>query len=310
MSSHPESYRSTPPPAQSQPLSLEAYLENQKQRIEAYILSSIEEATQVPLLLESMRYSLEAGGKRLRPILTVAAYECLAPASDVILPIAAALECIHTYSLIHDDLPAMDDDDLRRGKPTNHKVYGEANAILAGDALLSEAFVYLAAADAIPADRRLKVIEHVARAAGGRGMVGGQLLDMEHEAKEPTLASLKEIHTLKTGRLLTAAVEAGAIAAGADQTQLQALSAFGYHLGYAFQIVDDVLDVTGGAAIGKSPNSDERRGKATFVAMLGIDASRQQADDEIAAARQALEPFGSRAAILHELAGYVLQRDN
>lgn len=288
------------------------YLEARRQLVEAYLNVYFGDYADCPPLAEAMTYSLEAGGKRLRPILCLAAYEAAGGKRlEDAVPVAAALECIHTYSLIHDDLPAMDDDDLRRGKPTSHKVFGEATAILAGDGLLTEAFKILARpGTTLPAEAKRAIIERIADAAGGRGMVGGQLFDMRHEKQQPTLDSLRRIHTLKTGRLLTAAVEVGALAAGTAVEALKPFTDYGYHLGFAFQIVDDVLDVTGGAELGKTPKSDLKQGKATFVTLLGVEASRRQATEEITRARAALAGFDNRAARLLELADYVLNRAN
>ena len=225
---------------------------------------------------EAMRYSLEAGGKRVRPILCLLASESVGGTAEEALPGALALEYIHTYSLVHDDLPAMDDDDLRRGKPTCHIAHGEAHAILAGDGLLTEAFRLLAQEVHLDASRRVEAIAVLAEAAGWRGMVGGQALDLEGEQLQNYgLDHLKTIHRLKTGALLRAATEVGAVLAGADEGQRQALRAFGEGIGLAFQIQDDILDATASdATLGKRAGKDQGRGKITYPALLGLDGAR------------------------------------
>ncbi len=243
--------------------------------IESRLLASFQggEAARVG---EAMRYSLEAGGKRVRPILSLLAAEAVGGSVEDALPGALALECIHTYSLVHDDLPAMDDDDLRRGKPTCHIAYGEAHAILAGDGLLTEAFRILAAEGSLDPALRVEAIAVLAEAAGWRGMVGGQALDLEGEQlNDYGLDHLKTIHRLKTGALLRAATELGAILAGADPAQRAALRAYGEAIGLAFQIQDDILDATATeAALGKRAGKDAGRGKITYPALLGLDGAR------------------------------------
>ncbi|HET6331345.1 MAG TPA: farnesyl diphosphate synthase [Holophagaceae bacterium] len=225
---------------------------------------------------EAMRYSLEAGGKRVRPILCLLAAEAVGGTAQDALSGALALECIHTYSLVHDDLPAMDDDDLRRGKPTCHIAFGEAHAILAGDGLLTEAFRILAQEGALEPFRRVEAIAVLAEASGWRGMVGGQALDLEGEQLDQYgLDHLKTIHRLKTGALLRAATELGAILAGADAAQRAALRAYGEAIGLAFQIQDDILDATASdATLGKRAGKDQGRGKITYPALLGLDGAR------------------------------------
>ncbi|HEY3355287.1 MAG TPA: farnesyl diphosphate synthase [Polyangia bacterium] len=251
----------------------------------------------------AMRYSLLAGGKRLRPALVLATGEALGAGAPALLPVACAIEMIHTYSLIHDDLPAMDDDDLRRGRPTSHRVFGEAIAILAGDALLTRAFEVLATADAPAPARRLRLIAELAAAAGTvGGLVGGQVLDMESEGQPPTAAAVAAIHRAKTGALLTAAVVAGGLVADATDAQLAQLRCYGERLGLAFQIADDVLDVTATAAqLGKTPGKDVAAGKATYPAVHGLAASRAHAlalvEEAVAAARE-LGPGADRLAAL------------
>lgn len=236
---------------------------------------------EAPRVSEAMRYSLEAGGKRVRPVLCILAAESLGGLPEVALSCATALEYIHTYSLIHDDLPAMDDDDLRRGKPTCHVAFGEGQAILAGDGLLTEAFAMLASDEALPADRRILAVRLLAEAAGWRGMVGGQSLDLEGEeltrnGQSYDLDYLKLIHRLKTGALLRAALEMGGAAAGASKAQMKALREAGECLGLAFQIQDDILDATSTAEqMGKRVGKDEGKGKITYPLLLGLDGARK-----------------------------------
>jgi geranylgeranyl diphosphate synthase type II len=231
-------------------------------------------------LQEAMRYSLEAGGKRVRPVLCLLAAESVGGSAESALPCALALELVHTYSLIHDDLPAMDDDDLRRGRPTNHKVFGEGHAILAGDGLLTEAFRVLAAEGSLAPESRIQATRILAEAAGWRGMVGGQALDLEGEARTRQggtydVEHLQLIHRLKTGALLRASLELGAIAAGAQESHRQALREAGAALGLAFQIQDDILDATSTSEqMGKRVGKDEGRGKITFPALLGLPGAR------------------------------------
>ncbi len=286
-----------------------AFLDSHRDRVDSFLKQHFDSIDCPAQLREAMVYSLDAGGKRIRPILTLATAEVVGGGLEAVLPIAVALECVHTYSLIHDDLPAMDDDDLRRGKPTNHKVFGEAKAILAGDGLLTEAFYLMSQASAgLAPETYLAIIQRVSAAAGCRGMVGGQLLDLQHENDTPTEELLRQIHTSKTGRLLTVAVEVGALAAGVSESELTVFSNYGFHLGYAFQIYDDVLDITGGAEIGKDPRSDLRQGKATFVALMGVEAATQAAHEEMQKAIAELAAFGERATPLIELARYIVTR--
>ena len=261
-----------------------------------------------PLIAEAMRYSLMAGGKRFRPILTLAAGDAVDEATGQpssrasILPIACAIELIHTYSLVHDDLPAMDDDTLRRGRPTAHVVYGDGLAILSGDGLLTEAFGLLARpapAGAVPAARRLRAIAVIATAAGAAGMVGGQAIDIgaggthaaDRDRPTPTLDAdgLRAMHQRKTGALITAAAVSGAIMAGGDEAIIDAIDRYAGHLGLAFQIVDDILDVEGAAdELGKTAGKDAAGGKPTYPALFGLEASRRQAAEAAAHARDAL----------------------
>jgi geranylgeranyl diphosphate synthase type II len=264
-------------------------------------------------LLESIQYSLTAGGKRLRPALVLECWKACGgedrPATRrSALSAAAAIELIHTFSLVHDDLPAMDDDDLRRGRPTNHKVFGEAMAILAGDAMVTLAFEILAT-DAEPAVVPALVRE-LAWASGPEGMIGGQVLDMEGENVALKLEQLQRLHAMKTGALLTAACRLGAIAAGAGAGRIDAVTAYGKHLGLAFQIVDDLLDVTSTPEqLGKATKKDAGKGKNTYPSLLGLDGSRREADQQLAAALKAIDVLEPRAEVLRILARFVVLRD-
>jgi geranylgeranyl diphosphate synthase type II len=266
-------------------------------------------------LHKAMRYSIFAGGKRVRPVLLLAACEAVGGAIDRAMPAACALEMIHTYSLIHDDLPAMDDDDFRRGRPTNHKVFGEAIAILAGDGLLTEAFRLMAnpafAAGADPV-ARMAVISEIATCAGSYGMVGGQVVDMESEGQpEMDLPTVQYIHTHKTGALIKASVVAGALLGGADEKQLAAIRRYGEAAGLAFQIADDILDIEGTTEeIGKDAGSDEARGKVTYPAVMGLAAAKQEAKSMMDEAMHALAGFGAEADPLREIARYIVERKN
>jgi geranylgeranyl diphosphate synthase type II len=261
-------------------------------------------------LLDAIDYSLLAGGKRMRPALILETCRACGVANPAGNPsavaAAVAMELIHSFSLVHDDLPAMDDDDLRRGRPTNHKVFGEAMAILAGDAMTTMAFEILAR-DADPAIAGRLIIE-LSHAAGPAGMIGGQVLDIDGENQSLSLEQLQRIHRLKTGALLTASCRMGCLCAG-EAGELDAVTAFGQHMGLAFQIVDDVLDVTSTPEqLGKATGKDAGRGKNTYPGLFGLEASRTMADEELAAALQALTPLGPAADGLRELARFVVQR--
>ena len=261
-------------------------------------------------LFEAMDYSLSAGGKRLRPVLLLAACDTLGGNLDEALPFACALEMIHTYSLIHDDLPAMDNDDLRRGRPTNHKVYGEGMAILAGDGLLSAAMeMMLRSAVRMDDMRGVRAAEAIARRAGVTGMVAGQVMDVTGEGSEPTLEKVDYIHRHKTADLLTAPIEAGFILAGADDAEVAAGCEYGVNLGLAFQMVDDLLDVEGDAAtLGKTPGKDAAEGKLTWVAVKGIDQTRVDAQHAVEKAVSVLEMISGETNFLKTLAQTTLNR--
>jgi geranylgeranyl diphosphate synthase type II len=256
-----------------------------------------------------MRYSLFAGGKRIRPILCMEAAATVSGDAATVTACACSLELIHTYSLIHDDLPALDNDDYRRGKLTNHKVFGDAMAILAGDALLTLAFQVLAQLD-VADDRKARLIAELATASGTvGGMIGGQVADLEGEGKPPNAELLESIHRAKTGALLRASLRMGAIFAGAAAEQYAALSCYGEHVGLAFQIVDDILDVEESSeALGKTAGKDAAQHKITFPAVYGLEASRGMAAEQCERAHQVLEPFADRAARLHELADLIVHR--
>ena len=264
-------------------------------------------------LKQAMDYSLLAGGKRLRPVLVLAAAEAVGGQAVQVLPTACAFECLHTYSLIHDDLPAMDDDDLRRGRPTCHKAFDEATAILAGDGLLTLAFELVADNAGVKGVKPEAVVQAsliLARAAGGEGMVGGQMADLLGEGRKLSVAGLKAIHAGKTGALITGALEAGAVLAGAKPAQRAALAAYGAHVGLAFQVADDILNVEGDAKkLGKATGSDAQKGKSTYPGLLGLQKAKKIAHDELAAALKALRPLGAPGEPLAALARFVIERD-
>ena len=258
---------------------------------------------------EAMEYSLMAGGKRMRPMLLMAAADAVGRKGTDFLIAACAMEMIHTYSLIHDDLPAMDDDDYRRGKLTNHKVYGDGMAILAGDALLTLAFEVVLRQEADPAVK-LAVVREFAIAAGQSGMVGGQAMDLEAEGQKIDMGTLQQLHMGKTGALFHAAIRSGAMLAGASEEELAALTTYADKFGLAFQITDDILDVTGDEAlIGKPVGSDERNDKSTYVTLTSLEEARKLAEETVAEAVAALAPLGEKAGFLRELVEYLLKRN-
>ena len=285
-----------------------AFLEECRKYIDGKLDDVLPKATAPPATLhEAMRYSMTAGGKRLRPALVIAAAEAVGGSREDATPAACAVEMIHTYSLIHDDLPAMDDDDLRRGRPTCHKVYGEAIAILAGDGLLTYAFEVLTATKHTASVAG--IVRAIARGIGTQGMVGGQVLDLEGEGRTPTLASVCAIHSWKTAALITACCEAGALAGDATKTEYEHLSVYGRDIGLAFQIVDDILDITSSPEqLGKTPGKDARAGKATYPAVMGVEKARQEADRLAKQAFEALGIFGPRGKTLEALGRFVIER--
>ncbi len=278
------------------------YLREQQKQVDAALDRLVPPEGDPPQTIHrAMRYSLFAGGKRIRPVLCLEAAQAVGDGAAGAMEAACALEMIHTYSLIHDDLPALDNDDFRRGRPTCHKQFGEAMAILAGDALLTRAFEIL---------RDARLVHELATAAGTvGGMIGGQVADLEGEGQPPTAALLESIHRAKTGALLRASVRMGAIAAGADERQLEALTCYGTHIGLAFQIVDDLLDVEQSSEkLGKTAGKDAQQQKITFPAVYGLEVSHRMAEEERAAAHAALNGFGERAGRLRELADLIVQR--
>jgi geranylgeranyl diphosphate synthase type II len=293
-------------------MTLHEYLHEQAQRIDAALDRWVPAETTAPATIHrAMRYSLFAGGKRIRPVLCLAAAQAVGP-DEGAEHAAIALELIHTYSLIHDDLPALDNDDLRRGRPTNHKVFGEAMAILAGDALLTLAFEVLAKLEGLDAARQVALVRELAVASGTvGGMIGGQVHDMEGERQQPTAELLEAIHRAKTGALLRASVRMGAVYAGANTAELDALSRFGEHAGLAFQIVDDILDVEQPSEkLGKTAGKDEAQQKITFPAVYGLVESKRMAAQEREAAHAALAGFGERARWLREIADLIVSRQS
>ena len=300
---------------------LSEYLRIRRDQVDQALARFLPAPPECPrVVYDAMRYSLDAGGKRLRPILTLAAAEAIASSSSsaeqavaAALPAACAIELIHTYSLIHDDLPAMDDDSLRRGRPTNHIVHGEGMAILAGDGLLTEAFALLASEPRDPsfAARKIRTIRTVAVAAGGLGMVGGQALDLLAVGSAATFTeqSLQDMHARKTGALIRAAAVAGAIMAGGTEDTIGAVDQYGRHLGLAFQIVDDILDIEGDAKdLGKTAGKDAKAGKPTYPSVYGLDASRRLAAECHDSAITALRTAGLHHSRLADIAGWVIQR--
>jgi geranylgeranyl diphosphate synthase type II len=291
-------------------MSLREYLAGQQKMIDAELSRLVPHESVPPESIHrAMRYSLFAGGKRIRPILCIEAAYAAAEDPSGVVTAACALEFIHTYSLIHDDLPALDNDDYRRGKLTCHKVFGEAMAILAGDALLTQAFEVLARLE-VAAERRVRMIAELASAAGTvGGMIAGQVADLEGEGKAPEPMLLDTIHRAKTGALLRASLRLGAIFAGADAHAYEALSCYGEHIGLAFQIVDDILDVEESSeALGKTAGKDAQQLKITFPVVYGLEKSRELAGEQCDRAKHAIAPLGARAGRLHELADLIVHR--
>lgn len=290
---------------------LSDYIESSQLFINRAIIKTIEDM-QIPITLKnSMLYSIKAGGKRIRPIIMVATAEAFGGKKEYVLPVAIALELIHTYSLIHDDLPAMDDDELRRGQPTNHIQFDEATAILAGDALLTVAFQIITEAENLSAEQKVTVINRLSIAAGSSGMVAGQILDLEAEEKQVSFSELEQIHRLKTGELLIFAVEMGAYLAGASQKQINAVKQYGHHIGLIFQIQDDILDIEGDQAkLGKQVGSDQNNEKSTYPKLLGIDGAIKAKEKNIELANQALTEAKVSNSRLASLIDYLSNRDS
>jgi geranylgeranyl diphosphate synthase type II len=286
------------------------YLSSRKELVDKKLLEYLlKSKSDLSKLHESMLYSVMAGGKRLRPILCIASCEVLGGEIEKALPVACAIEMIHTYSLIHDDLPSMDDDLLRRGKPTNHSVYGEALAILAGDALLTDAFYFIVdegISSGLKPAILVNVIKDIAKASGSHGMVGGQAIDLSLEgSKEVTIEMSERVHSLKTGALIEVSVMTGAKIAGASRKELYHLNSYSKALGLAFQIMDDVLDIEGGGEIGKNRGGDARRKKATYPSLIGVENAKRMAEQLTKDAVDALETFGREVAPLREIAKYL-----
>jgi geranylgeranyl diphosphate synthase type II len=290
---------------------LKPWLKSKQKEVDAALGRLLPRENTRPVTIhKAMRYSVFAGGKRLRPILCLAAAEACGGKIENALAPACATEVIHTYSLVHDDLPCMDDDDLRRGRPTSHKVFGEGLAVLTGDALLTEVFTMIAQT---PPTKRFSVkdyVEEIAITGGSRKLIGGQVLDLEGEGKKLTKKDLVRIHEAKTAALLTAAVRLGAMTANATPRKLEALTTFGYNLGLAFQVIDDILDVTQTTEmLGKTAGKDEAVDKSTYPAILGLDASRKEAARLTRKALKSLEVFGNKANRLEQISRYLLERE-
>jgi geranylgeranyl diphosphate synthase type II len=296
---------------ESSPFDLKTYLQSKQQQMNDRLLRSLPPAAS-SRIADAMCYSVMAGGKRLRPVLCLAAAEAVGGSTDDAINTAVAIELIHTYSLIHDDLPAMDDDVLRRGKPTCHMAYGEATAILAGDALLTLAFQLLASREGeaeVPADRRLQVIHAVATAAGYEGMIGGQMADIDSEGSRIDLSRLEQLHLMKTGALINAAITIGGILGGGTSEQIRHLHKYAQNIGLAFQIIDDILNIEGDPALlGKAVGTDEEKKKSTYPALLGLVESRKLAASRVKEALQALDYFDKKADPLRAIAKYVIDR--
>ncbi|MDR0843086.1 MAG: polyprenyl synthetase family protein [Acidobacteriota bacterium] len=292
-------------------MDIKTYLADTRKIVDEYLEKLLPAADEVPATIhKAMRHSIFAGGKRLRPVLVLASGECLGGDRDALLHLGAAVEMMHTYSLIHDDLPALDNDDLRRGVPTCHKVFGEAMAILAGDALMTRCYQVLSELPGVTDKVRVQLVRELSYATGTvRGMIGGQVADIEAEGKPVDEATLEYIHHAKTGALLSACVRAGALAAGADEGKFETMTRFGAKLGLVFQIVDDILDVTSSSeALGKTVGKDEKAQKATYPALYGLEVSRQKAQALIDGALDDLRGFGSEAECLRGLARYFISR--
>ncbi|MGM0844305.1 MAG: polyprenyl synthetase family protein [Bacillota bacterium] len=292
-------------------VTLEAFSEKYKELVESKLNELVNELQAPEPLKEAMAYSLKAGGKRIRPLLLFATLHAFKKDPAIGLEAAAALEMIHTYSLIHDDLPSMDDDDLRRGKPTNHKVFGEATAILAGDGLLTYSFEVLSGTEGVSPEQILRLISLLAKSAGPEGMVGGQVADMEGENKSLTVEELQYIHKNKTGRLLAFSVIAAAILADAAESEVKLLEEYAYHIGLAFQIQDDILDVEGREEkMGKRVGSDENKYKSTYPSLLTLEGAKEKLKGHLHKGKSALASSGLDHGLLMEIADMIASRDH
>ncbi len=285
--------------------------QDRKGFIEKQLVHELERTVEIEETLSaSMRYSLLAGGKRLRPVLLMAAADAVGAKGTDFVTTGCAIEMIHTYSLIHDDLPAMDNDDYRRGRKTNHKVYGDGMAVLAGDALLTLAFEVILRQEGVSNDTLVRVVREMSTAAGASGMVGGQALDLVSEGKKIDLKTLRAMHMGKTGALFRASIRSGAILGGASKGQLLALTDYAEHFGLAFQITDDILDVTGDETlIGKPVGSDVRNDKSTYVTLTSLKRARELASDAVQNALRSLDSFGKKADFLRDLVSYLVNRE-
>ncbi|KIL45941.1 polyprenyl synthetase family protein [Jeotgalibacillus campisalis] len=289
---------------------LEDFIDKYKKKIELELSKEMDRQDAPDSLKKAMKYSLDAGGKRIRPLLVLATMSAFEKDCERGMKTAAALEMIHTYSLIHDDLPSMDDDDLRRGKPTNHIVFGEALAILAGDALLTQSFSLISSSD-LSSDQKIRIISELAKSSGPEGMVGGQVADIEGENKQLSIDQLESIHLRKTGRLLQFAVLAGGIMSEATAAQLHHLEQYALHIGLAFQIRDDILDVEGEEEeIGKPVGSDQSRNKSTYPALLGMDKAKQKLEFHILEAKKSLSALQFEQSLLHSIADMIAKRSS
>lgn len=295
-----------------QTLDLKSYLKDRKSIVDAALDAFLPPAAENPELVhEAMRYSTLDGGKRIRPVLALAACEAIGGTIEAAMPAACALECIHAFSLIHDDLPCMDDDDLRRGRPTAHRVYGEAMALLAGDALFALAFQLMSAVEDVPGNTIVKVWQRIAEAAGTKGMVGGQVLDMLAEGHKAELPEVEEIHRRKTGALLETSVVVGAMLGGGNDEQVEAFSTYGTNIGLAFQIADDILDIRGDAEkLGKPIGSDLKHEKSTYPSLIGIEKSIELGNKAVSDAIDALSIFDTKADPLRAIARFIMDRES
>lgn len=290
---------------------LQRFIKQHVPSIESHMYNLVKELRGPQVLKESMLYSLEAGGKRIRPLFVAAVCEIFNNPQHAMYTVGAAIEIIHTYSLMHDDLPCMDDDDMRRGKPTNHKVFGEALAVLAGDALNSMAFGLLAAMPNVSSEQRLELVEMLSKYAGAEGMVGGQVLDMEGEKRQLKLAELENIHVNKTGALLRFSIESGAVLCNATKEQRAALVEYAHHIGLAFQIQDDILDIEGTSEqLGKTAGKDVESDKSTYPALLTLDGAKQKLVEHYDLAIAALDRLTVDSTLLREIAMYIVRRNN
>ena len=292
-------------------MELKEYFSLNKSKVETQLESYVESQAEIPVIYEAMKYSLLAGGKRLRPILAIMACELFDGDINEVMPFACSIEIIHTYSLIHDDLPAMDNDDYRRGKLTSHKVFGEGFAILAGDALLNKAFEIMhQALIESPKLENIKAVAYISHASGTQGMIGGQCIDLYYENKAIDLDILNAMHDKKTGAIIRASLVSGALISGAKEEDVLRLEKFGQLIGLAFQISDDILDVEGSIEkLGKRIGSDANNNKSTFVSYYGLEMSKQMAKDIIAEAQNIIGFYGNKGLLLKELSNYIIERD-